>query len=114
MSYGERVQTSRNGDGAFSLVDEAVDLEREFVSDYCDYVRRWKETEDFIYHLKDHGQIKVILERYIDEKSLASIAEDWGKSFERVRCLHWQGMKKLQELLDEYGQPDAIPEGIAI
>ena len=105
-----RVQTSRNTDGAFSFVDEAVDLEQEYLSDYCAYLRRWQEMEDFIFHIENFGQLKVVLDRYIEGKSLSSIAKDTNRTYERVRYLHCKGMKQLQDLWDEYdGQPDKIP-----
>ena len=111
IQYGERVQVSHGKGGAqYSIMEQSIDLEREYREECVAFVRLGVKLDDFVFRLKDFDQIQVIRLRYLSGLNMYDIADEIGKSYDRIRRLHWQGMKELENLLSEYGgKPDIIP-----
>ena len=83
----DRVQTSPSG-GMPASVDRLVDLEMKLEQDVIRYMTLKAEIVEQINSLDNAIYSRVLLKRYLQDKSLFTISEEMGYSYSRIKFLH--------------------------
>lgn len=99
VSYGERVQSTRNLNKRSDMICDIIDLEREIK----DLENELKKKQTILIEkastLENETQVKIIQLRYIEFKGWLDIAEELGKSKRWCLKLHKDAIEKLSYLL---------------
>ena len=99
VSYGERVQSTRNLNKRSDMICDIIDLEREIKG----LENELKEKQAILMAqastLENETQVKIIKLRYVDFKGWLDIAEELGKSKRWCLKLHKDAIEKLSYLL---------------
>ena len=109
---GERVQTSKSLSAPYeNMAIQIADLRRDIARLETNYHILWEEIENTIYEIEKTKQLKKVREKWlyievmrrkwVTGNSLEEISVDVYKSFDYVRHIYWNGMKAVQEVLDE-------------
>ena len=99
VSYGERVQSTRNLNRHSDMICDIIDLEREIKDLENELKERQKLLLEKASTLENETQAKIIKLRYIDFKGWLDIAEELGKSKRWCLKLHKDAIEKLSYLL---------------
>ena len=96
IDYGkERVQTSPSNKG-FDKVDIKVDLEAEYRAEIEKYLKLRKRIIEEIEALDKIIYIKVLYEKYVDNKTLEQIAAESHYNYGYVRTIHGHALEAFR------------------
>ena len=88
IQYGDRVQTSPNGDTLEKKVVKYVQIEQEINEMIDKFVDMKHEIINQIQGLSDVKHIDVLFKKYVQYKSLEQIAVEMNYSYPYIRELH--------------------------
>lgn len=97
------VQSSGDKDRIGTLTDKRIDYEKEVVAAAeQDFLSYRENCIKLLEQLKQESFIcyKVLHRKYIGYESLKSIAQKENYSYQRIKELHTEGLKKFQKILD--------------
>lgn len=97
----DKIQSSIDGNRLEDSIIKCADLAEEIASDIERYMRQKNEIVETIHQLDDVKYIKVIYYRWIQNKKFEEIAVETNYYFSTVRKIYWQGMKKIQAIIDK-------------
>ncbi len=95
------VQSSSEGDRIGKIIASIVDKEKELDAIVDDYIDEKEKRIRLIEQLDDSLQYKVLHKRYVELKSLSEIASEECYTYDWIGKKHSQGLKKVQEMLNE-------------
>lgn len=105
-SVGERVQTSRNLHRGSDAIDTYIDIESE--------IRALKQERQAIIRTVERlpsTEYEVIYNLYVQDYSIKEIAYQKKKSYRWVRYRKEDGLKHLQELIDDVSRQTSTERG---
>ena len=97
------VQTSGNNDKMGTLIVTRLDFEKEVVNKAeADYLRHRKRVIKTLEKVKDINfqQYKILHMRYIEYLTLKKISTKECYSYQRIKEIHRNGVKNVQNILD--------------
>lgn len=95
ISYNEKVQTSKQGDAAFKVVDKIIDLENEINNDIDELVNLKTDITHCIDCIDEPEYRLVLTLRYINLHQWDYIADYMHYSLNHIYRLHRQALSKL-------------------
>ncbi len=101
LSSETPVQSSSEGDRIGKIIASIVDKEKELDAIVDDYIDEKEKRIKLIEQLDDSLQYKVLHKRYVELKSLSEIASEECYTYDWIGKKHSQGLKKVQEMLNE-------------
>lgn len=101
LSTETPVQSSSDGDRIGKIIASIVDKEKELDAIVDDYIDEKEKRIKLIEQLDDSLQYKVLHKRYVELKSLSEIASEESYTYDWIGKKHSQGLKKVQEMLNE-------------
>ena len=95
ISYNEKVQTSKQGDAAFKVVDKIIDLENEINNDIDELVNLKTDITHCIDCIDEPEYRLVLTLRYINLHQWDYIADYMNYSLSHIYRVHKQALSKL-------------------
>lgn len=92
----EKVQDGKCTDRIGEAVDKIVDLEKEVESDIIHLLYQQHEIINQIHKLDNWRYIKLLFKRYIEWKSLQTIADEMNFTYQYVLELHRKALKAFE------------------
>lgn len=93
----ERVQTSPSGDGRqIALVNRYVDMEMEINQLIDKYVDRKDKIINEIHQLEDARYVEILFKRYVEFKTLTSVAMEMAYDYSHIRRLHARALEDFE------------------
>lgn len=97
IQYGERVQTSPQGDTLEKKVVKYVQMEQE-INDMIDrFVDLKHKIIDEIQGLSEVKHIDVLFKKYVQYKSLEQIAVEMNYSYDRIKHIHGYALQEFDK-----------------
>lgn len=96
IQYGERVQTSPNGDSLEKKIVKYVQLEQEINEMIDRFVDLKHKIIDQIQGLPEIKYIDVLFKRYVQYKSLEQIAVEMNYTYPYIRELHGYALANFE------------------
>lgn len=99
FSDGERVQSSGSQQKMADAVSKYVDIEREL--DEC--IDRYIDAKNEVIHMIEQlpaAEYDVLHKIYIQEKTLADVADICDRAYSWVTMVHGRALKMVQNMLD--------------
>lgn len=94
----ERVQTSSNQDKMGDTAAKIVDLETEITATIVEYLSKKEEVIKTIESVENINMYNLLYKRYVEGKSLTSIAEEMGFSEDYVKHLHGDALNIVKKI----------------
>lgn len=100
VALHERVQGGQLPDSpATKLTDKIADLDRLIEQELAEYDIVMEQIKEAIAFCKNQDEIKVLKKMYLEDKSVAVIAQDLNVSESTVYNLHNRAVKKVNAFL---------------
>jgi DNA-directed RNA polymerase specialized sigma subunit len=96
-----KVQSSRIDDKMGDNIAKAVDIQQQINEDVYSFLLEKHRVIDQIQTLNNVKYIHILFERYIQGKTLKNIAKDTGWSYQYIKQLHINALKKFEEIHGE-------------
>lgn len=92
----EKVQTSAKADSMSKKVTKYVDLEKEIHEDIERFTELKHKVIGQIHMLDDITYMKILFKKYIEFKTLKTIAKEIGYSYDRTRHAHGYALLEFE------------------
>ena len=100
IKNAEKVQCSLVGDMSDKVV-EYTDLEQALMRSEKNYFYQRAQVMNFIFKSKNTLHIKILHGKYVEFKTLYTIAKELGLSEQYVREKHLDAIKELEDIADK-------------
>lgn len=97
IQYGERVQTSPQGDTLEKKVLKYVQMEQEINDMVDNFVDLKHKIIDEIQGLSEVKHIDVLFKKYVQYKSLEQIAVEMNYSYDRIKHIHGYALQEFDK-----------------
>nr|DAG54924.1 MAG TPA: Protein of unknown function (DUF1492) [Caudoviricetes sp.] len=95
---GEKVQTSSKQDPMGDMVAKIIDLREEISKMATDFLEQKQEIIRTIEKVEDPILYDVLFKRYVEYKTLLSIADELGYSEVTIKRLHLKAIKAIKNI----------------
>ena len=95
---GEKVQTSSKQDPMGDMVAKIIDLREEISKMATDFLEQKQEIIRTIEKVEDPILYDVLFKRYVEYKTLLSIADELGYSEVTIKRLHLKAIKAISNI----------------
>ena len=95
---GEKVQTSSKQDPMGDMVAKIIDLREEISKMATDFLEQKQEIIRTIEKVEDPILYDVLFKRYVEYKTLLSIADELGYSEVTIKRLHLKAIKAIRNI----------------
>lgn len=97
----EAVQTSGISDKVGDIGARIVDLEREIMAQIDEFIQKKQECIDIIERVRPLNDIQynILHKKYVGNKTLREISEEECYSYDYIRELHGEALKKVMEIM---------------
>lgn len=98
IPMGEKVQSSSKQDPMGDMVAKIVDLRAEISKMATDFLEQKQEIIRTIEKVEDPILYAILFKRYVEYKTLLSIADELGYSEVTIKRLHLKALKEIKNI----------------
>lgn len=98
IPMGEKVQSSSKQDPMGDMVAKIVDLRAEISKMATDFLEQKQEIIRTIEEVEDPILYAILFKRYVEYKTLLSIADELGYSEVTIKRLHLKALKEIKNI----------------
>lgn len=98
IPMGEKVQSSSKQDPMGDMVAKIVDLRAEISKMATDFLEQKQEIIRTIEEVEDPILYAILFKRYVEYKTLLSIADELGYSEITIKRLHLKALKEIKNI----------------
>lgn len=98
FSNRERVQTSGSQDKMGDTVAKILDLETEITASIVEYLGKKEEVIRTIESVENINMYNLLYKRYVDGKTLTTIADEMGFSEDYIKHLHGDALRVVKKI----------------
>ena len=98
IPMGEKVQSSSKQDPMGDMVAKIVDLRAEISKMSTDFLEQKQEIIRTIEEVEDPILYAILFKRYVEYKTLLSIADELGYSEVTIKRLHLKALKEIKNI----------------
>lgn len=98
FSNRERVQTSGSQDKMGDTVAKILDLETEITASIVEYLGKKEEVIRTIESVENTNMYNLLYKRYVDGKTLTTIADEMGFSEDYIKHLHGDALRVVKKI----------------
>lgn len=98
IPMGEKVQSSSKQDPMGDMVAKIIDLRAEISKMATDFLEQKQEIIRTIEEVEDPILYAILFKRYVEYKTLLSIADELGYSEVTIKRLHLKALKEIKNI----------------
>lgn len=98
IPMGEKVQSSSKQDPMGDMVAKIIDLRAEISKMATDFLEQKQEIIRTIEEVEDTILYAILFKRYVEYKTLLSIADELGYSEVTIKRLHLKALKEIKNI----------------
>ncbi len=101
ISFGEKVQTSKNKNGTEKIISIYLDMQNELKNEVERLHSILKDIKKNINSLQDENQKEILERKYINGESFSKIAEKMYISERQIFRIHGKALEKINLIIDK-------------